>query len=147
MVQSRAKSVAAYLRELPAGRRAVVSTVRDAIRLALPRGYQEAMNWGMIAWQVPLSRYPETYNGQPLLFAALAAQKNNYALYLMCLYRNKKRETALRAAYKRIGRKPDMGKSCIRFRKFEDLPLSAIRKIIASVPLKAFIANYEKARG
>jgi len=147
MVQSRAKSVAAYLRELPAGRRAVVSTVRDAIRLALPRGYQEAMNWGMIAWQVPLSRYPETYNGQPLLFAALAAQKNNYALYLMCLYQNKKLETALRTAYKRIGRKPDMGKSCIRFRKFEDLPLSDIRKIIASVPLKAFIANYEKARG
>jgi len=121
--------------------------VRDAIRLALPRGYQEAMNWGMIAWQVPLSRYPETYNGQPLLFAALAAQKNNYALYLMCLYQNKKLETALRTAYKRIGRKPDMGKSCIRFRKFEDLPLSAIRKIIASVPLKAFIPNYEKARG
>ena len=147
MAQSRAKSVAAYLRELPAGRRAVVSTVRDAIRLALPRGYQEAMNWGMIAWQVPLSRYPETYNGQPLLFAALAAQKNNYALYLMCLYRNKKLETALRAAYKRIGRKPDMGKSCIRFRKFEDLPLSDIRKIIASVPLKAFITYYEKVRG
>jgi len=147
MAQSRAKSVAAYLRKLPAGRRAVVSTVRDAIRLALPRGYQEAMNWGMIAWQVPLSRYPETYNGQPLLFAALAAQKNNYALYLMCLYRNKKRETALRAAYKRIGRKPDMGKSCIRFRKFEDLPLSDIRKIIASVPLKAFITYYEKVRG
>ena len=101
----------------------------------------------MIAWQVPLSRYPETYNGEPLLFAALAAQKNNYALYLMCLYRNKKRETALRAAYKRIGRKPDMGKSCIRFRKFEDLPLPGIRKIIAGVPLKTFIADYEKARG
>lgn len=146
MVQSRATSVAAYLKELPAERRAVIGKVRSAIRRALPRGYREAMNWGMIAWQVPLSRYPETYNGRPLLFAALAAQKNNYALYLMCVYQNRKLETALRAAYKRIHSKPDMGKSCIRFRKLEDLPMPAIRKIVASVPLKAFLANYANAR-
>ena len=146
MVKSRAKTVAEYLRALPADRRAVVGIVRDAIRHALPRGYQEAMNWGMIAWQVPLSRYPETYNGRPLLFAALAAQKSNYALYLMCVYQNRKLEAILRSAYARLGRKPDMGKSCIRFRNIEDLPLAAIRKVVASVPLESFIAIYEKAR-
>lgn len=146
MAHSRARTVATYLKELPPDRRAVVGKVRDAVRRALPRGYQEAMNWGMIAWQVPLSRYPQTYNGRPLLFAALAAQKNNCALYLMCVYQNPKLGAVLRSAYARLGRKPDMGKSCIRFRRLEDLPLAAIRKIIASVPLEKFIAIYEKAR-
>jgi uncharacterized protein YdhG (YjbR/CyaY superfamily) len=145
-MRSAAKSVAAYLASLPPGQRAVVAKVRRAIRRALPRGYEEAMNWGMIAWQVPLARYQDTYNGQPLLFAALTAQKNNYALYLMCIYQHPKWLDALRAAYRKLGRKPDMGKSCIRFKRLEDLPLSAVAKIIASVPVKDFIAQYKKAR-
>jgi len=146
MVQSKAATVAAYLKTLPPDRRAVVGNVRSAIRRALPRGYEEAMNWGMIAWQVPLARYPKTYNGQPLLLAALAAQKNNYSLYLMCVYQERKLEAALRAAFKRIGKTPDMGRSCIRFRQLDDLPLGTIGKILSAVPVDRFIAYYEKAR-
>jgi uncharacterized protein DUF1801 len=86
MVQSKAKTVQEYLDELPEERRAVVEAVRKVIRKHLPKGYVEAMNWGMISYQILLKRYPETYNGQPLSCAALAAQKNNYSLYLMSAY-------------------------------------------------------------
>ena len=84
MVSSAAATVEAYLAELPPERRAVVATVRALVNAHLPEGYVEGMHWGMIGWVIPLSRYPVTYNKQPLIYAALAAQKNNYALYLMC---------------------------------------------------------------
>ena len=83
MVSSKAQTVPEYLAELPAERRAVIAAVRKVVRKHLPKGYVEAMNWGMICYEIPLKRYPITYNKQPLSYAALAAQKNNYALYLM----------------------------------------------------------------
>src|SRR5690349_6776635 len=86
MARSAANTVEEYLEELPAERRAVISTVRKVILNSLPKGYQETMNWGMISYEVPLSRYPTTYNGQPLAYAALAAQKNHYAVYLNGIY-------------------------------------------------------------
>jgi hypothetical protein len=146
MVSSKAATVAGYLKELPAERRSVVAAVRRVIRANLPKGYVESMNWGMIAYEVPLERFPDTYNGQPLMFAALAAQKNNFAVYLTAVYGSKSREKHLSDAFKAIGKKPDMGKSCIRFKRLDDIPLVAIGEIIASVPVDELIARHESAR-
>ena len=82
MVSSKETTPAAYLASLPPERRKVVAAVRAVVKKRLPKGYVESMNWGMLAYEIPLSRYPDTYNKQPLMFVALAAQKNNYALYL-----------------------------------------------------------------
>ena len=145
MVQSKAKTVKGYLEELPQERRAVVSKLRDVVRRNLPAGYEEAMAYGMIAWQVPLARFPETYNGQPLMYAALAAQKSGYSLYLTCAYVDSKSKTALVQAFADAGKKLDMGKSCVRFRKLDDLPLEAIGKFIGAVPVKDYLSFHEKA--
>jgi uncharacterized protein DUF1801 len=146
MARSAASTVEEYLAELPEDRRAAISAVRDAIVRSLPEGYAETMSWGMISYEIPLPRYPETYNGQPLGFAALAAQKNYNALYLMCVYASPAHARKLREAFRAAGKKLNMGKSCIRFRSADDLPLDAIGRIIASVPPGAFIAQYEASR-
>lgn len=147
MVSSAAKTIDAYLGELPPERRAVVATVRDVVNVHLPPGYEETMSWGMISWEIPLSRYPVTYNKQPLSFAALAAQKNSYSLYLMAVDSGSERERQLRDAAAALGRKLDMGKCCVRFKQPDHLPLQAIGALIASVPVEAYIAQYEAARG
>jgi hypothetical protein len=146
MVRSRAATVEEYLEELPADRRAVVAAVRDVVVRNLPAGYREGMNWGMIAYEVPLERYPNTYNGQPLLYAALAAQKNYFALYLMAAYESTKQGIRLREEFKKAGKKLDMGKSCLRFKKLDDLPLDVIGRAIAATPPEALIAACEAAR-
>jgi uncharacterized protein YdhG (YjbR/CyaY superfamily) len=146
MVSSKAASPEAYLDELPPERREIVSRVRDLVNSNLPAGYIERMSWGMIGWELPLERYPDTYNKQPLAYAGLAAQKSHYALYLNCIYASEERTQRLREAYARAGKKLDMGKSCIRFKKAEDLAEDALAEAIASVPPDAFIAEYEASR-
>jgi uncharacterized protein YdhG (YjbR/CyaY superfamily) len=146
MVKSQANTVAAYLKELPPERRKVVSEVRKLIRRRLPAGYEEAMNWGVIVYQVPLKKLADTYNGQPLCYAGLAAQKNNYSLYLMCVYGHKEFQSRLHEATNQLGKKLDMGKACIRFNRVEDLPLEAIGDIIASVPVDQYISIYKQSR-
>jgi hypothetical protein len=146
MVRSAADTVDAYLAKLPDDRREVATALRRLVLGHLPNGYVETMNWGMPSYEVPLERYPETYNGQPLGYAAFAAQKNNYALYLSCIYMDPQRERALRDAFMAIGRKPDMGKACLRFRKLEELPLTALGELIAATPVDAFIALHERSR-
>lgn len=145
MATSKAATIEEYLAELPEDRRAVVSAVRDVVLRNLPAGYQESMSFGMIGYGIPLERYPKTYNGKPLAYAALAAQKNHYALYLMSAYTGDQ-EQALRDAFAAAGKKLDMGKSCVLFKKLDDLPLDDIGRIIASTPPDAFIAQYEAAR-
>ena len=147
MVSSAAKTIDAYLAELPPERRAVIAAMRDRVNAHLPPGYEETMNWGMITWQIPLARYPITYNKQPLAYVALAAQKNNYALYLSGVYAEGEQERKLRAEAAALGKKLDMGKSCVRFRNIEDLPLDAIGELIASMSVEAYIASYEARRG
>ena len=146
MASTTAQTVEAYLDELPPDRRAVISTLRDTIRKKLPKGYRETMNWGMITYELPLERYPDTYNGQPLMYAALAAQKNHYAVYLTGLYQDPEDEKRFRAEFARAGKKLDMGKSCVRFKKLEDLPLDVIGRTIASTPPEKFIKRYEASR-
>lgn len=146
MVSSAAITVKQYLAELPAERRKVVSAVRDMVNAHMPEGYRETMAFGMIGWGIPLSRYPETYNKQPLGYVALAAQKNNYSLYLMGVYADGEQEKALRAAAAAIGKKLDMGKSCLRFKSIDDLPMAAIGELIASMSVEDYIAVYEATR-
>lgn len=146
MVSSKAPTVTDYLAELPPERRAVVATVRDLVNRNLPSGYVETMRWGMITWEIPLARYPVTYNGQPLSYAALAAQKNNYALYLMQAYADPVHEGQLRRAYAAAGKRLDMGKSCLRFRRLDDLIEGAVAAVIASASVDDYIARYERTR-
>ena len=116
------------------------------VKKHLPKGYVETMNWGMLAYEVPLNRYPDTYNKQPLMYLALAAQKNNYALYLSCTSGDKALMGKLAAAYKAAGRKLDMGKGCLRFATLEELPLDVIGEIVASTSVARRIALSEAAR-
>jgi len=145
MASSKAATVDEYLAELPEERREIVAAVRDMVVRNLPAGYRETMAWGMISYEIPLERHPQTYNGQPLAYAAIAAQKNYYALYLMSAYAGEQ-ENAVREAFAAAGKKLDMGKSCIRFKKLDDLPLEALGRIIAATPPESFIAQYEAAR-
>ena len=146
MVRSKATTVAQYLEELPPERRAVVSAVRKTILANLPEGYAESMNWGMISYEVPLERYPDTYNGQPLGYLALAAQKRHYSLYMTAVYQDPEQEAKLREGFKKAGKKLDMGKSCVRFRKLDDIPLDVVGDLIASTPPDEMIARYEESR-
>jgi uncharacterized protein YdhG (YjbR/CyaY superfamily) len=140
MAKGGATTVAGYLSELPTERRAAVAKVRGIIRKRLPKGYRESLNSGMICYAVPLSAYPDTYNAQPLCYVALAAQKKHLALYLMPVYMNPKLQRQLTAGFARVGKRLDMGKSCVRFRSAEDLPLGVIGDIVASTPMAKFIA-------
>jgi uncharacterized protein YdhG (YjbR/CyaY superfamily) len=146
MAQSKATTVEEYLAELPGDRRAVIAAVRAVLQSHLPEGYREGINWGMIVYQVPLKRYPNTYNKQPLVYACLAAQKNHYALYLNCVDAGSERGQRLQAEFTKAGKKLDMGKSCIRFRTIDDLPLDVIGRVIAETPINEYIARYEASR-
>lgn len=146
MVTSKAATVEEYLDELPPDRREVVSEVRQTILDNLPEGYVESMNWGMISYEIPLERYPDTYNKKPLAYAALAAQKNHYSIYLMGCYADSEQEAVLKEGFEQAGKRLDMGKSCVRFRKLDDVPLDVIAGVIASTTPEQFIAIYENAR-
>lgn len=147
MVSSKATTVDDYLAELPDARRAVIADVLALVRKHLPNGYEEVMAWGMVTWQVPLARCPDTYNGKPLALAALAAQKNHCALYLHCAYQDSAAEARLRQAYAQAGVRLDMGKSCLRFKRVADLLPAAVAEAIAATPVDAFVAQYRVARG
>jgi hypothetical protein len=147
-MQSKAQAVDEYLAELPPERRAALQAVRAVILENLDEGYAEGMQYGMIGYFVPHSVYPPGYHcdpRQPLPFASLASQKNHMAVYLMCNYDNPQHEEWFRKAWAQTGKKLDMGKSCIRFKKVEDLALAVIGQAIARVPARDFIAYYEAA--
>jgi hypothetical protein len=150
MASSKAATVKEYLEELPEERRSVISAVRKVIVKNLPKGYQETMNWGMICYEIPLKRYPDTYNGQPLTYAALAAQKNYCSVYLMalcsCVEKGVKPDSWLREQFRKAGKKLDMGRSCVRFKKLDDLPLDVIGQVIRNVTPEQYIAWYEATR-
>jgi hypothetical protein len=142
MARSQAATVAEYLTELPPDRATAISTVRQVINKHLPVGYEEAMAWGMIAWQVPLATYPDTYNKQPLMLAALASQKNYLSLYLNTVYAIPE----FKALLDNSGKKLKMGKGCINFISANELPLDAIGEIISRSSLDMYLAMYERMR-
>lgn len=146
MARSQAASVDEYLASLSEERRDTVSAVRALILEHLPAGYVESVNFGMLCYSIPLSHYPDTYNKQPLAYVSLASQKNFVSLYLMAAYQDSEQGRLLREGFARAGKKLDMGKSCVRFRRLEDLPLDVIAASVASTPPEAFIRQYEALR-
>jgi hypothetical protein len=145
-MQSKAKTVKAYLAELPSDRREAISAVRAVILKNLPKGYEEGMQYGMIGYFVPHSVYPPGYHcdpQQPLPFASLASQKNHMAIYMMTLYSDGENENWFREAWEKTGKKLDMGKCCIRFKRLEDVPLPLIGQAIKLVSVKKYIEHYE----
>jgi hypothetical protein len=145
-MRSDATVVEDYLDELPPDRHDAICAVRDVINENLPEGYAESMSSGMIGWGIPLEDYPDTYNGQPLGIAALASQKNHMALYLMGIYADQGLEDWFRQQYAERGLKLDMGRSCVRFKRLEDVPLDVIGEVIRRVAPERFIALYEASR-
>nr|ACS83717.1 hypothetical protein WISOIL_0028 [uncultured bacterium AOCefta2] len=138
-----ATTVNEYLAALPPDRREAISAVRKVILEYLPKGYEEGMSYGMIGYYVPHSIFPAGYHcdpKQPLPFASLGSQKHHMALYLMCIYMNEPVMRWLGEEFARRGKKLDMGKACIRFKKLEDLPLEVIGQTIAKFPVKDYTA-------
>ena len=146
MAQSQATTVEEYLAELPADRAETLEAVRKVILEHLPEGYVETMQYGMIGYSVPLEMYPVTYNGQPLEYAALASQKRYKSLYLMNVYGNPDTDQWFIQGYKASGKKLDMGKSCVRFKKLDELPLDLIGQVIARTPMTEFTSIYKASR-
>lgn len=146
-MQSKAKTVKEYLAELPPERKAAISAVREVILKNLPKGFEEMMQYGMIGYSVPHSIYPPGYHcdpKQPLPFVGLASQKNHMAVYMMNIYMDKETENWFVKAYKATGKKLDIGKSCIRFKKLDDLALEVIGQAVGRKSVKEYIALYEK---
>ena len=130
-----------YIAGLPDDRGPMISKLRTLLKRRMPAGYHESMMWGAITYSIPLARFPDTYNGQPLGYVGLAAQKNAYSLYLMGCYMCPEQDAALRSAYAKAGRKLDMGKSCLRFKSLDGLLLDDIGRIIASTPVDDLVAR------
>ena len=146
MARTKAKTVNGYLAELLPERREAIEAVRKVILDHLPDGFEETLQFGMIAYVIPLERYPETYNKQPLQYAALASQKNYMSLYLMNIYGDPETQQWFVDEYRASGKKLDMGKSCVRFNKLEDLPVDLIGEAIARTSVGDFIKLYEASR-
>ena len=147
-MQSKATTVEQYLAELPDDRRAAIEAVRRVILDNLDEEYEEGMSYGMIGYYVPHRVYPAGYHCDPKLplpFANLASQKNHMALYLMCIYGDSPLAHWFREAWARTGKKLDMGKACVRFKKLDDLALDVIGEAIKRVPARTYIEYCEAA--
>ncbi|MFO7696955.1 MAG: DUF1801 domain-containing protein [Anaerolineae bacterium] len=140
-MHSDATTVDAYLAELTPERRAAMEAVRAVVLANLPPGYVETMRWGMISYEVPLEVYPDTYNGEPLSYGGLASQKNHMSLYLMGIYADEARRERFEQAYRATGKRLDVGKACVRFRKLDDLPLELVAEVVAAVPIEEHVAQ------
>ncbi len=146
-MRSDAETVDQYLAELPEDRREAIARVRYVVLANLPDGVVEVMNWGMISYEIPLATYPDTYNGQPLMFAALASQKRHMALYLHSIYADEEERERFEQAYRKTGKRMDVGKSCVRFRNLADLPLDVVADAVAAVDVPAYLEVYERVHG
>ena len=145
-MRSNAATVEEYLSELSDDRRKAIEEVRKTILENLPEGYEEVMNWGMITYQVPLETYPDTYNKKPLMYAALASQKHHMSVYLTGIYMDDENRQNFEKAYRATGKRYDVGKSCVRFKKLDDLPLPLIGESVAAMEVDEFVERVKKAR-
>lgn len=148
-MQSKATTPEQYLSELPEDRKEAMLKLRNAIKENLPQGFEEVISYGMLGYVVPHSIYPSGYHCDPKLplpFINLASQKNFIALYHMGIYANKNLESWFVSEYpKHVKTKLDMGKSCIRFKKMEDIPFDFIGELAAKLSVEDWISIYEKA--
>src|SRR5205814_7417587 len=148
-MQSKATTVSQYLAELSPDRREAISGVREVLLANLDKDYEEGMQYGMIGYYVPHRVFPAGYHcdpRQPLPFAGLASQKNHMSLYLMCVYGPGPLAEWFREAWAKTGKKLDMGKACVRFKRVEDLALDVIGEAIRRVPVKTYLDHYEETR-
>ena len=135
-------TVTEYLEQLPPEKREVMDAALRLVRKNIPKGYVEFMNWGVINWGIPLSEFPDTYNGHPLGYIGLGAQKNFISLYLFACYAQ---DTArLKKEFKKAGKRFDMGKCCLHFKSLDDLELNSVVKLIASKTPAQYLAIYKK---
>ncbi|MCH7789115.1 MAG: DUF1801 domain-containing protein [Acidobacteria bacterium] len=141
-MRSSATTVVDYLAELSPDRAKAIGTVRDEILRNLPDGVVETMNWGMISYEVPLETFGNTYNGKPLMYAALASQKRHMAVYLSSVYADEELLSWFVDTYNATGKKLDMGKSCVRFTKLDNLPVEVIGEAIRKISLEEFLDYY-----
>lgn len=146
MVSSQALTVEKYLKELPLDRKDTVIKIRNTILKNLPKGYKEVMEFGMICYVIPLSKYPDTYNKKPLVYCALANQKNYISLYLSCVYVDKKTRKEFEDSYKKSGKKLNAGASCVRFKKLDEIPFDVVNRAIKKFSVNKFIEIYETSR-
>ena len=141
-----ATTPAAYVKSVAPDHRDAIQAVRQVILDNLPKGYEEMVLGGMLMYVVPLSRLSDTYNGHPLCYVALASQKNYMSVYLMSVYGDKPTETWFREQFKARGKTLDMGKSCVRFKRLEDLPLDVIGETVSRVPMEKWVSVYQQSR-
>jgi uncharacterized protein YdhG (YjbR/CyaY superfamily) len=144
-----ASTVTKYLAALPADRREALNEVRKAINRALPKGYEEGFQFGMISWFVPLATYPAGYGGNkkvPLPLISLASKKAYMALHMICFYGQPELREWFIAQYAKSGKKLDMGQGCLRFKALPDLALDVIEKTLARLPVEKYVAGYEAMR-
>ncbi len=144
-----ASSVTEYLAGLSPERRDALNEVRRVINRTLPTGYKEGIQWGMISWFVPLSKYPAGYGGnpkQPLPLISLASQKSYMALHMICFYGQPALSEWFKAQYAKSGRKLDMGTGCLRFKTLSDLALDVIGSTVARLPIDEYAAGYQAMR-
>ena len=135
-----------YIARLPEDRAEQLGRLRELVLEHLPEGYAEVIDFGMITYVIPLETYPETYNGHGLMYAAIASQKRHMAIYLMNVYGDDETACWFTDRFAAEGKKLDMGKSCVRFKKLDDLPLGLIGEVIARTPVDEYIAGYEASR-
>ena len=147
MTQPARQTVAEYIESLPEDRQAPIEAVRSVILEHLPAGYEETFQHHMISYVIPLAAYPKTYNKMPLVFAALPSQTNYMTVYLMNIYGNASDEEWFVRSYRETGKKLNMGKSCVRFKTLDDLPLELIGEAVARTPMASFIELYESVKG
>jgi hypothetical protein len=150
---ARPTTVAAYLASLAPERRAVIEEARALVRRHIPRGYAEFMNWGVINWGIPLDEFSDTHNGQPLCYVGLGANKSGNSLYLMGVYGVNGKYTTpfaqklLVDAFKKAGKRLDMGKCCLHFKQLDDLELTSVAKVIAMSTPREYVAYYKRVKG
>ncbi len=134
-----------YLDRVPADRRDLVAAVRQAILDHLPDGFEETIEFGMLSYVVPLDRFSDTYNRRPLPVASLANQKRYVSLYLMGIYADEGERNWFVEAWRATGRKLNMGKSCVRFSRVDDVPLDVIGEAVARVSVDDIVAAHQRA--
>lgn len=146
-MQSKASTPDAYIAELPAERKEAMQTLRKEVLKNFPKGFQETMGYGMMGYVVPHSLYPKGYHckpSDPLPFAGFASQKNFISFYHMGLYADPNLLKWFVAEYpKHTDAKLDMGKSCIRFKKMDDIPYKLIGELMKKMSTKQWIELYE----
>lgn len=139
-----------YLRSIPEDRARALEQVRAVILKNLDPNISEGIQYGMVGYFIPHSVYPGGYHcdpQQPLPFASLASQKNHMGIYLFCLYCDQTEVERFQEEWKATGKKLDMGKSCIRFKKIEDVPLDVLGRAIKRMTSRKFIRAYEAGLG